>query len=1091
MLIINSRKNNYNKDSNRLIRFLILVTCLFLSVIVNNLKGGSKISLSGNVRKYDNPLPLYGERAGDDIVIFVLDASSSMQDYGIHEQTADITYWDSVRFKDGVFRFANVSYGKEGEVCPTCRSYAKESGIVPAARFILDLPVSLQECLANGGGYCSVAGEHNDYFTGEWAHSRCNSYGEPCSNWQQDNDGACTGIFYPGTANIVVMKAAMMRMLEQFNDVYRISAFTASDNSIDEVEVCGDGVLPLRQHGLLFNVDDSKGVKDSAIKALHARGNASLGEILYEVYLYLKGGNSHLNPGIRYKSPIKDICDRVHVIVISDGVYERSMDTPPVVDEDGDGVVSDEVAYKLAHEDLSSELEGDQKATVHSMYYVLKNAPDREYRVMGQAVMRDIAESGEGNYYEPSDMLIIEDRLDEVVGDSRRARLDAYTAGAQSWDYYGGERDVFLVRSNTFNNLGSTDKYIMEDGVMEGIYPEVEPVAESGKRLRQRSYQSRVIFTVIPDKISLGVVELKVGAKHWQELREYLKKVWGENPAGLTIEDIVDYIRGNDYYESWQHGNLRARCWYGDCGGWKQAASWQRPIFSSDRPLPTGMPDESLEEFAERIKQRRKVVFVPANNGIIHCFDATNMEEKWAFIPPAYLSELLNYSKLRWYQKDLTPQIKVFDLKISTPEGVSWETLLIGNYGLTVAGVFALKITDHQKPEWLWQVLDTGTYLNNSVSYYYQMGMPGYPNKQGGALLIFPSGYGQNVKKRIFIRHPLSSTNIKVIDLDDGQPGNQDSEIIMIRNKIFACEDPAFKNGDILVYDNEGRVYDISICDIDSPVIKFVSKPTVKDKGYGMWNMLNSSSYDAGLNYIAAGDGMLLLKEHLKDVTRHSISISAPHSTDFPSDEGEVARYEVKDTYSWLTVVGGNKGKKHILIELPHDGERLISLVNSSTLSSSYHLGKTVYYKGSVCDAKIPYSSLMVFPRMYFSIIKDKPWIELRSEYLVHKNMTAFIDVNGDGIINDGDLIEGRKVYGKSFDGFISDIRQHFSSKRMMQHLNIILIEAESGSDSIYRSRLEHLDIAVEPSYEVVYRKLITVPKIDKDEYPSLNKEGK
>ena len=1091
MIIRDMITNNNDNRMNKVIRVLIYVICLLLVIIANNVMSNNKISLSGNGKSYDNPLPLYGERVGNDIIIFVLDASSSMQDYGIHEQTAGITYWDSERFRDGVFRYANVSYGKERDICPTCRNNAKEAGVVPVARFISDLSVNLQECLVHGGGYCSVAGQHNDYFTGEWAHTRCNTYEEPCNNWQQDNDGACTGIFYPGTANIVVMKAAMMRMLEQFNDVYRISTFTVSDDSVDKVQVCGDGSLPLKQHGLLFDVDDSREVKELAVQGLHAVGSASIGEILYEVYLYLRGENSYLNPKLKYKTPIKDVCDRVHIIVISDGVYDRNMDTPPVVDVDGDGVVSDDIAYKLAHEDLSSELEGEQRAKVHSMYYILKNAPDREYRVMGQAVMQDIAESGEGNYYEPSDMLIIEDQLDEVIGDNSRVRLDAYTAGTQSWDYYGKERDVFLLRSNTFNNLGSTDKYTMDDGIMEGVYPEVEPVAESGKRLRRRSYKSRVIYTVIPDKINLGLVELRQGAKHWAKLREYLRKVWGENPVGLTIEDIVDYIRGNDYYESWRHGNLRARCWYGDCGGWKQAASWQQPFFSSDRPLPTGMPDKSLEEFAERIKHRRKVVFVPANNGMIHCFNATNMEELWAFIPPAYLAELLNYSKSRWYQKDLTPQIKVFDLKISTPRGVSWETFLIGNYGLTVEGFFALKITTHQKPEWLWQVLDTGTYLNNSATYYYQMGMPGYPNKQGGALLVFPSGYGQNVKKQIYIRHPLSSTNLKIIDLDDGQPNNQDSEIIMIRNKIFACNDQFFKNGDILAYDSKGKVYDISICDINSPRVKLISKPTVKGREYGMWNMLNSKSYDAGLNYIVAGDGMLLLKEHLKDDSRHSISISAPHNIDFPVDEGEVARYELKDTDSWLTLIGGDKGKEHILIDLPHEGERLINLVNSSNLSSSYHLGKTVYYKGSGCDVKIPYSSIVVLPRMYFSIIKDKPWVQLRSEYLMHKNMPAFIDVNGDGLINDADLIEKQKVYGRSFDGFISDIRQHFSSNKMMQHLNIILIEAISGTDSIYRSRLEHLDIKVEPSYEVTYRKIITIPKVNKDEYPDLDKESR
>ncbi len=1075
----------YIKRSNRLYKAIILLISIIAIELINYDIIKSGVKLSSGV-KFDNPLPLYGNKGGNDIVIFILDSSSSMQDYGIHEQTEGIAYWDSDRFKDAVFSFANVSYGKKGQPCSTCRDYAKETGIIPVARFISDLPFSMQDCLINGDGYCNVVGSHNDSFTGAWAALHCNVREEPCNNWQQNVDGVCTGIFYPGPANLIVMKAAMMRMLEQFNGAYKIAAFTASDSDAHVIQVCGNGVVPLSQHGLLFDVDETIENKKKLIQGLHAVGNASLSEILYEVYRYLRGENSYLYPELKYNSPIKDACDRIHIIVISDGVYEKALDTPPVIDLDGDGILADEIAYKLANEDLSKEYEGEQKAQVHSIYYILKNAPDREYRVMGQTLMRDVAQTGDGNYYEPSDMLIIEDKLGEVVGANIRTRIDGYTAGTRSWDYFTRDRDVFLMRSNTFNNLGSTDKYLMQDGIIEAIYPDVEPLAESGKKLRERSYQSRKIYTVVPDKPNLGVIEFKAGAKYWDELRSYLKKVWGEKPLGLTIEDIVDYIRGNDYYESWQHGNLRSRCWYGDCGGWKQGASWESPVFSSNRPLPTGFPDKLLEEFADEIKNRRKVVFVPANNGMIHCFNASNMEELWAFIPPGYLKELLSYAQSRWYRKDLTPRIKVFDLRISTPSGRHWDTFLIGVYGLTINGVFALKVTSHQKPEWLWEDFSTGFYAKNTVSYYYQMLIPGYPNKQGDALLIIPTGYGTNYNKKILIKHPLSGNNVKEIDLDDGQPGNEDSEIAMIQNKIFACNDPMYKTGDVLVYDNRGKLYDLSICNSGIPIVKSISKPTPKDKEFGMWNMLNGKYLNAGLNYVIAGDGILLTKEHLNDLSYHSISISAPHNSDFPVEDSLIAKYEMENEDSWVTIAGGDKSKKHILINLPHAGERALNIYNSNSLSQSYQIIKTVYYEAEGCEAKIPNSSLIVIPRMNFSIIKNQPWIDLRSEYLNHENLSSFIDINGDRIIDEKDVINGKKVYGKSFDGYIAEIIQQSNIKDMVQHYNIILIDSEPDNSMIYRSRIEHIDVKVEPSYEIIYKKVITLPKVDKVEYPEV-----
>ena len=1071
---------------------LVLVGIITVVAIALNGTTGSREEQSGgssrkmvrgvNSNKYDNPLPLFGKRPGRDIVILVLDASSSMQDHGIHEQTQGIAYWNSDRFVDSIFKFGNVSYGKAGSPCTTCRDYAKETGIIPASRFSSELPENIRACLENNHGHCAVPGSHNDFFSGAWARAWCNSSKEPCVDWQNDIDGGCTGIYYPGPANIVVMKSAIMRMLKQFNSAYDIAVFTAADSSQNTVSVCGSVSVPAVQHGRLFDVDESIGNKTLAIQNLHAKGSASLGEILYEVYLYIKGENSHLYPNVHYESPVTAQCDRVHVIVISDGVFEQTLDTPQVVDTDSDGVVTDDVARKLATEDLAPEIPEMQSATVHSIYYILRNAPDKEYRTQGQAVMKDIANAGNGHYYQPKDVLLIEDQLDNIIGDNVRTRLDAYTTGTQSWDYYGTQRFAYLGRSDTFDNLGSIDTYLMNYGEIAGIYPDAQPMAASGTRLRARSFDDRVIYTMIPAGSDAGMVEFKVGAPHWKELREYLQTIWGEYPDGVTIEAMVNYIRGNDYYESWRHGDLRSRCWYGDCGGWKQAGSWQSPVFSSARPFPTGVPDESFAQFADEISNRGKVVFASANNGMIHCFREEDMEELWAFIAPGFLKELPGYAASRWYQKDITPRFWVKELRISTTLSHEWETFLVGAYGPTVPGLFALNVSDHITPKWLWEDTGIGTYLWQNVQYLYQMGVPGFPNRQGDAVLVVPTGYAEAPAKKIFVKHPVSGINLATIDLNSGSPA---SEIVNIVTTMAECQNPAQAVGNFLVVDDEGVMYDLSLCNLANPTVRSVSKPTEMNKKYGMWNYGFGKYSEPGKHYLLYGDGVLLKTGDISDKVTHTVTFSAPHTTEFPPLPEAPANYMLKlEQNNWLWISGKEYGKQWIKMQLPHAGEKLLLMTECSHLSHSQYIGRTVFYAENGCELRFPKSSLLIFPKTHFAIWNNKPYPEIRSEYFNHQYLTSYIDTNGDGIINANDLINNKKVFGKSFDGFISDIRRFVNIKKMTEHLNVVLIENEPDDQLIYHSHIEHMDIVAEPSYEIMFKKMITVPSIDSEEYP-------
>jgi len=122
--------------------------------------------------------------------------------------------------------------------------------------------------------------------------------------------------------------------------------------------------------------------------------------------------------------------------------------------------------------------------------------------------------------------------------------------------------------------------------------------------------------------------------------------------------------------------------------------------------------------FYDTRKNRTKVIFVGANDGMLHAFDAATGAENWAFIPPSLLTSLKTM-KANWdsyklgtfmdhlYYVDGSPRISdvwFYSNPADTSKSVGeWKTVLIN--GLRKGGktYFALDITDTTNPVYLWE----------------------------------------------------------------------------------------------------------------------------------------------------------------------------------------------------------------------------------------------------------------------------------------------------------------------------------------------------------------------------------------------------
>lgn len=170
--------------------------------------------------------------------------------------------------------------------------------------------------------------------------------------------------------------------------------------------------------------------------------------------------------------------------------------------------------------------------------------------------------------------------------------------------------------------------------------------------------------------------------------------------------DEVDYIRGVRSEEQ-PAGALRRRA---PAGGLLGDIVNSSPVFVGE---PRGLgrdqapyPESNLySEFQEDEEGRQPMVYVGANDGILHGFDALTGEELFGYVPNKILDGSANYlNRLdeftspfyqHKYYVDLSPRISDAYVRASaTSVGRSWSTILLGGLGAGGKGFFALNVTE-------------------------------------------------------------------------------------------------------------------------------------------------------------------------------------------------------------------------------------------------------------------------------------------------------------------------------------------------------------------------------------------------------------
>lgn len=217
-------------------------------------------------------------------------------------------------------------------------------------------------------------------------------------------------------------------------------------------------------------------------------------------------------------------------------------------------------------------------------------------------------------------------------------------------------------------------------------------------------------------------------------------------------DNIVNFLRGQTGYEDRASnlvGSVDNRLF--------RARSATLGDTIESQPAYNGSPtfsytDSGYSGFKAAQSSRPGTVYVGANDGMMHAFDASNGVERWAYVPTMVIPNMWaladkNYSTNHAYYVNGSPTISdIYD--------GSWKTILVAGLNGGGRGYYALDITDPTTPKLLWEFTPT-----NDANLGYTFGKPVITKKANGDwVVLITSGYNNIPDASPRVKYPLINT---------------------------------------------------------------------------------------------------------------------------------------------------------------------------------------------------------------------------------------------------------------------------------------------------------------------------------------------
>ncbi len=409
----------------------------------------------------------------------------------------------------------------------------------------------------------------------------------------------------------------------------------------------------------------------ATIRGLTANKWTPLGETLETVLDYF----SYDGPD----AAIQVECQKNFCIIVTDGLPTMDRDVSGYLwdhDNDGNDPGScasigapypetnycsdhlDDVVHYMATEDLRPDLDGDQTIAT----YVVG------FHENGR-LLHETAENGDGLFFLAENANELAASIEYAVQDILR-RISAGSAVAVVSTERGTDDRLYRGKFMPLDWYGYMECYSLPYEVGD------DAVWEAGAIMKAKGAANRRIFTALEDE----AMEFSEG--NASRLKDDMGVATEEEAAAL-----IAWGRGEDVL------------------GYRTRQEWILGDIVHSTPVVVGPPagftgEETYQDFYNDNKDRRKIVYVGANDGMLHAFDADDGEEVWAFVPQFALPDfavMADSGYCHAYTCDQT--VSVEDVRING----DWRTVLITGGREGSSAIFAMDITEPGSPEVMWQ----------------------------------------------------------------------------------------------------------------------------------------------------------------------------------------------------------------------------------------------------------------------------------------------------------------------------------------------------------------------------------------------------
>jgi type IV pilus assembly protein PilY1 len=506
----------------------------------------------------------------------------------------------------------------------------------------------------------------------------------------------------------------------------------------------------------------------STIDTLTAETWTPLAESLYEVTRYFRGLSSHYNANTTYTSPIQYRCQKNFTVVVTDGLptYDgsyptndpddvadtsRSLPNWDGVNNDGAGTESSTEGAALYLDDIAKfAWDIDMRKTGNDAAGVSFNDPKFPKQNMytytvGFAVANDMLEDaaayGNGLYLTANNAEQLREELSKVLIDIQ-SKLGSASSAAASGGFVGdgSGTKVYQGRLNSESWTGQLLAFAVDTNgtsptfgfpLTNGPGPDGS-LWDAGSMISAANWSARTIITNKAAGIPF----------RWDEFTT------AEQAAYFNSQrNLFEYLRGRNVATYRSRPSL-----LGDI-----VNSAPQYVGSPNARYRETLEANSYAAFKATHANRAPTIYVGANDGMLHGFDADTGAERLAYIPGKLLDKLKNlaavdnpatttidegYNANHKFYVDGSPTV------VDAYIGNAWRTVLVGGLNKGGQGIYALDVTNpasfseaNAASIFLWEFTDA-----NDADLGYTYSRPAIVRLQNGTwAAVFGNGYNNTI----------------------------------------------------------------------------------------------------------------------------------------------------------------------------------------------------------------------------------------------------------------------------------------------------------------------------------------------------------